>query len=194
MKLPDVLKKGILEGDWELICKVYTGITGEPIEPPKPKEINWADMDIDIGFASSGLTTTPVDENGLPGIVKLNEVEDDASDKDLVKEEWVESEDSTFVGSIEGKKARREPIPTDISRENKFRDNPGVYKKERVDLNPSLGVIPQPRKKKKSSLVKVQCSICDKKEEVSRSLSTKYSKDPEKNTYRCNSCCSSRGK
>lgn len=191
MKLPDVLKKGILEGDWELICKVYTGITGEPIEPPKPKEVNWADMDINIDLN----LPIPMAEDGSPGIaVKPNEVEDDASDKDLVNEEWVESEDSTFVGDLEGKKARREPVQTDISRENKFRDNPGVYKKERVDLNPSLGVIPQPRKKKKSSLVKVQCSVCDKKEEVSRSLSTKYSKDPEKNTYRCNGCCSSRGK
>jgi hypothetical protein len=191
MKLPEVLKKGILEGDWQIICTAYTAMTGEHIDPPEPKQPNWLDFDIELGSATR---ITPVDENGLPGIaVKINEVKDDASDKTLVEEEWVETDGSNFTGDLEGKQARREPIKTDDDRPNKFKDNPGVYKKERVDINPTMGAIRQPRPKKAASLVTVQCSICDKKENVSRALSAKYSPDPEKNTYRCNSCCSSRG-
>lgn len=48
MKLPEVIKAGILAGDWTLICKVYTAITGEFIEPPKPKEPDYANMEIDL--------------------------------------------------------------------------------------------------------------------------------------------------
>jgi hypothetical protein len=218
MKLPDVLKKGILEGDWDLICKVYTGITGEPIEPPKPKEPDWANIDIDLGVEDDWAITHPkvpvityVDETGLPGIaVKIDEtpgdaklvpgtqikdVADDATEKALIEDDWVEEDDSNFTGEADGAQARREQVEIVENRENKFIDNTGVYKKERVDINPMMGA-PQrevePEKKRKTGLVKVQCSICDKKEEVSRALASKYNKDPEKNTYRCNTCCSSR--
>lgn len=34
MKVKDVIKKGILEGNWDLICQAYTAITGEKISPP----------------------------------------------------------------------------------------------------------------------------------------------------------------
>jgi len=38
------------------------------------------------------------------------------------------------------------------------------------------------------SLVEVQCSLCEKWERVSPMLASRYDKDPEKNTYRCNDC------
>jgi len=46
--LPDVLKKAVLEGDWNLVCKAYTAITHEPLEPPKPK-INYATLEVSLG-------------------------------------------------------------------------------------------------------------------------------------------------
>jgi hypothetical protein len=195
MKLPEVLKKGILEGDWELICKVYTGITGEPIEPPKPKEPDWADMDIDISFA------VPAAADGLPGVrfvpgTAIKDVSDDAREQDLIEDDWIEDENSQFTGDADGAQARREKFEATEDRDNKFVDNQGVHKKERVDINPMMGASerePEPEKKRKTGLIKVQCSVCDKKEETSRSLATKYKKDPDNNTYRCNACCSSRG-
>ena len=38
-KLPEVLKDAILTGDWSLVCKVYTAITGLNIAPPSIQPI-----------------------------------------------------------------------------------------------------------------------------------------------------------
>jgi hypothetical protein len=38
-KLPEVLKDAILTGDWNLVCKVYTSITGLNIAPPSIQPI-----------------------------------------------------------------------------------------------------------------------------------------------------------
>lgn len=43
MKIKDVIKRGILTGDWDLICKAYTGMTGEKISPP----VHEMEIDID---------------------------------------------------------------------------------------------------------------------------------------------------
>jgi hypothetical protein len=41
VKLQDLLKQGIEDGDWSIICSLYKSITGEQIEVPKtPKRKN----------------------------------------------------------------------------------------------------------------------------------------------------------
>lgn len=39
MKLPDLIKQAVEEGDWKKVCAVYTAITGKPLAPPKPKKV-----------------------------------------------------------------------------------------------------------------------------------------------------------
>lgn len=48
MKLPDLIKQAVEEGDWKKVCAVYTAITGKPLSPPKPKkpEIDLANFEI----------------------------------------------------------------------------------------------------------------------------------------------------
>lgn len=48
MKLPDLIKQAVVEGDWKKVCAVYTAITGEPLTPPKPKkkELDLANFEI----------------------------------------------------------------------------------------------------------------------------------------------------
>lgn len=48
MKLPDVLKMAVERKDWYAVCKVYTAITGEPLEPPKSEAESLADLNIDM--------------------------------------------------------------------------------------------------------------------------------------------------
>lgn len=47
VKLPEVLKMAVESGDWELVCQAYTGVTGLPLSPPKPKD-DWANTDIQL--------------------------------------------------------------------------------------------------------------------------------------------------
>ena len=56
-KLPIVLKEAIQTSNWELVCKVYTAITGEYIEPPKTEEEELASMDIVVDIP----TPSPVE-------------------------------------------------------------------------------------------------------------------------------------
>ena len=51
--LPEALKAAVLTQDWDIICKTYTAITGEPLEVPKPKEPDWANMEIEIPLPPS---------------------------------------------------------------------------------------------------------------------------------------------
>jgi|14BtaG_2_1085337.scaffolds.fasta_scaffold00392_4 uncharacterized protein YlaI len=50
--LPEALKKAVLEQDWTIVCKVFTSITGEPLEipkPPEPETPDWATLEVDLG-------------------------------------------------------------------------------------------------------------------------------------------------
>ena len=46
MKLPDLIKQAVLSEDWKAVCAVYTAITGEPLSPPKKKEVDFLNMEI----------------------------------------------------------------------------------------------------------------------------------------------------
>ena len=189
MKLPEALKHGIQTGDWNIICKIYTGITGEPIEPPQPKEPNWADMDIPfVAYTPTIIHDDKIVTIEAPG----KPIEPDIASSLVQEEEPVILPASAKTG--EDKPARREQmtIPEANTRENKFTDNPNAFPNERVEVSPQLGAVIQPRKSKVDrSLTEVSCGICNKTEKVSVSLAGGYSPTPNNNRYRCNTCCTS---
>jgi len=67
MKLPEALKHAVLTQDWQVICTVYTHLTGEPLEIPKPKEPDYANMEIDIPL-SNGRVAHVVGKEIMNGI------------------------------------------------------------------------------------------------------------------------------
>ena len=63
MKLPQVLKQAVLNRDWNLVCTVYTAITGEPLSPPKTEAETLADMDIDLGSRLNPVATVELEQH-----------------------------------------------------------------------------------------------------------------------------------
>jgi hypothetical protein len=85
VKLPDAIKMAVEDQDWYSICAIYTALTGLPLEPPQPKETDWANLDIDISPKRAIIEQPPqepiatYDENGetvRDFFTKAEEVED----------------------------------------------------------------------------------------------------------------------
>jgi len=87
-KLATVMKKAIEEGDWDAICRIYTAMTGEPIEPPKLIIPSMRDM-------------ANLDMNTLDPLVTV-QVEMDTEDDEEDDEEDEEAEEDDEEGIDEG--------------------------------------------------------------------------------------------
>lgn len=214
MKLPDALKHAVLTQDWEVVCKVYTTITGEPLEVPKPKEPDWSNIDIAINpqpTTTSGgsqpayptvkqdkdfwLKTPEADDKDVEAMVK--DIDDNVGKGEPIfeKPEIPEGTEDFMAPSrtedaLDSKKFGRKERIIQGERQNRFSDNPEV-------LAEVAGIGPPPkqhRKKKDRSLVTVVCAGCNQTFEVSPMLSRGYDPDPEMNRYHCNDCLASRGK
>jgi len=238
MKAPDVLKQAVLEQDWLLVCKVYTAITGEPLEPPTPKEIDV--FDIDIPMDSDFLGDMPDlsdEEDPEPGYEILHEelpesVEDIAGEEDwVVLDDGEEAEDEADANmreesadfitttknedeedALQGNKAKKQKmrVPKDgKKRPNLFRDDLRLHSRQRADKHkqdkdgtPLAVAAPRPRGGERDAKlgeetggkVEVECKLCGKKEKVAPRLAHGYNPDPDMNTYKCNKCCTGRGR
>jgi len=215
MKLPEVLKTGIINSDWNLICQAYTAITGEPITPPK-QETNWADIDIPIAdqkpiHVAHTLDKFPDDikkilqrdtqiDNALADSLVQPDPDLTRRGEDVCSGEDIDPKMKDFVSSAKNPdspinnngRAKKQKILKG-PRKNLFDDNLDVAADERADLHPQLGVTPKPRTNaRKTSNIDVVCSLCNKTESVSPTLSHGYNTDPNHNVYKCNACCSSR--
>jgi uncharacterized protein YlaI len=121
---------------------------------------------------------------------------------DPASEFYIEHGDAAEENEDGERRCRREPMRIPRQRTNRFRDNGKAFADEKVTVNddPKLGVQKiRPRgnrdaNKDTGKKVKVQCSLCDKKEEVAARLAVGYSKKPDDNTYKCNSCNSPSGR
>jgi hypothetical protein len=239
MKAPDVLKQAVLEQDWLLVCKVYTAITGEPLEPPKPKEVDLFDIDIPMDSDFLGDMPDIADEEYdlEPGYEVLHEklpapaedvagegdwVElDDGEEEDDEEEAKMREENADFMtttkkddeeDALQGSKARKERfrVPKDGKRRpNQFKDDLRLHSRQRADKHskdkdgsPLAVAAPRPRGGERDAelgedtggKVDVECSLCGKKERVSDRLAVGYHLEPEMNTYKCNKCCTGRGR
>lgn len=216
MKLPEVLKHGILTEDWSLICQVYTQITGEHIEPPPKKlyipteEEMLANMDIDIPSYPFTINQTefgsgsmePIIEN-ISGSGNLSDIIPNYQNSLVNPPPASEKPADSFITStkqrnpkpqpsINGKRvARTENIQTG-PKQNLFVDNGTLESRDLIVNNPQLGKMYQPPKprgvREQPSFIDVQCSVCGKIVNVNAALAYGYSTDPDDNRFRCDDC------
>lgn len=149
MKLPELLKKAVLDQDWRAVCAIYTVLTGETLYPPVPKKK-------EIDFLNMEISEDILQELGINGNVEPEEDDDSFSEshevvsleskkKDNISEKLGEdggqpnpkANDNSFISKIydgdrpdftkkksDGKKeAKRESIKIPKQRDNKFIDN-----------------------------------------------------------------------
>lgn len=212
VKLPEVLKMAVESGDWQLVCDVYTNVTGLPLSPPQPKEMDWAGVDIDIDTQS---TPTPDFTDNTEPIIDDNIAKELVQDEgnnigehDSSGEEFPFSDDeskSSFIASSKSGKPQRglhtaikQKMLISQERTNRFTDNLDAFPDERVDINPAMGVPNvserSMRGNNQTGMIEVICVSCNKTQTISSVLASGYSADTEQNTYKCNGCIIGRRK
>jgi hypothetical protein len=179
--------------DWNLIKDIYKNVSGQDLQtkPNLVVEYETAKMPKKKPTRKATKTTTKKTPTKATKVPKAIKVKAAKVNKQQIKEEKGEclhqiNNNNAVIGR---KYARAEPLG---KFKQTFVDNPKEYQEESVKNNPSLGTTPLNVLKKdrqKPSLAKVQCSECDKWEEVNPILATSYSKQRSENTYRCNDCC-----
>ncbi len=189
MKLSQVLKEAITNLDWELVAKLYTNITGEFIEIPKPSHVIADPEILDIDDVhpidvSQIIQVAPIEkksEHGPSPEKRYNFVSSfTVSSKKESSEKGKQCKTVPFVKKAPGE---FKPIDTGDNLDDTKSQNPMLVK---------LYGTPKQRQKNKNksdNLVEVKCSICKKVEKVNPILASTYDPDEDYNSYRCNSCC-----
>jgi hypothetical protein len=196
MKLAEVFKQAITDGDWYKVCDVYKAITGEPIQPPQQgghvvplvEEL----ADIEMGDGSTTVLTNASKQTGRLGKKKTR----------MPAEDFTAPSRGNIKNSKRKRQARREPV-NDQDHTNKFRDDRTVAQKD-IAIDQKLAVKDPLIRGNRQLLdidaadtghtISVQCSQCDVREEVSPALAHGYDTDPEENVWKCNDCCTPSGR
>ena len=191
----EILKIAVEEQDWQIICGLYTNITGEPLSVPEAVVQNEPQEEKDE------VLTKDYDINEL----RKNNV--DSHSNDEYNEFTVSTRGSEFShsGDSSGRKAKAQPVKG----RDKLTNVVGVSEEGFVDdgteslINPDTGkpfaqenknVKITPRNKRSSlgmndtGIVNVECSICNESYNVSKLLAHGYSKTKSQNTWKCNDC------
>jgi hypothetical protein len=140
MKLTQVLKRAIETQDWELVCKVYTGITGEPISPPRPKTEaeELAEMDIDLEEAMPERNLRWLDDLKKDSDSNAQAVEQEPPPEPTLSEEYnLGNVDAGFTGNP-NIKVRKAPI-SNTGRKNLFVDD-GTIAPDEMKANDERGL------------------------------------------------------
>ena len=191
----EILKIAVEDQDWQIICGLYTNITGEPLSIPGDEVESEPEEEKDE------VLTKDYDINEL----RKNNV--DSSTNDEYNEFTVSTRGSEFSssGDSSGRKAR----PQAVKGRDKLTNVVGVSEQGFIDdgtesiINPETGkpfseenknVKITPRNKRSSlgmndtGIVSVECSICNQTYNVSKVLAHGYSKVKSQNTWKCNDC------
>ena len=193
----EILKIAVEQQDWQLICGLYTNITGEPLSLPsqesepeqeEEKEEDILDKEFDI------------EELKQEKVV-------DTSTQSRYNDFTAPSKDSS--SNSFGSRMRTEPIGSYLENvvgvsEEGFVDD---MSESLVDpdtgdslLNKNKDVNITPRNKRKelgmkdTSLVDVVCSSCGEERKISPVLSHGYSSNKNENSWKCNDCNTRKGR
>lgn len=169
MKLPDLIKQAVEEGDWKKVCAVYTAITGKPLSPPKPKKV---ELDLANFEVTPELLAAILGDDAQQDSVRQAMIDDtgwsyeedaaaQAEANDLGRPEQVEENQKAPVVSKpiikdpndfsvaprvqrrqDGKQqARKEPMTIPRQRTNKFQDTLVLEAKDLKQNNPKLAAM-----------------------------------------------------
>jgi len=199
MKLAEVLKLAIEDGDWFSVCYVYETITGEKIEPPKVMVTVLQNEAEPISLADIEMDEKDSVEPKQVGRVGKKKKQSRHPEGDFI----VSSKSN--VRNKQGKRqARPEALSTGEKRRNRFIDDQTLAADELVTKKPKLGVAhPMPRGNREDSdldvsdtgrKITVWCSLCGKQFQISPALSHGFVNDKDENVWKCNDCCSPTGR
>jgi hypothetical protein len=192
----EILKIAVQQQDWQLICGLYTNITGEPLSLPtqddesEPKEEDILEKNFDIEDLKTEKTVDTYTQSRY-------------NDFTVPSRNYESSGDST------GRQSRPEPVG-----QKRLKNVVGVSEEPFVDdmtealFDPETGdsltglenknITPRNKRKElgmnDTSIIEAHCSLCKKKWRVSSALLQGYSSVESQNSWVCNDCSTRKGK
>ena len=206
----EILKIAVEQQDWQLICGLYTNITGEPLSVPTAEEQKEEEEDI---LAKEYSVEELKYQNQLPPQeqdLKLVDKNIDNMISSRYNDFKAPPRNASSSKDFSGRQMRSEPVGS-----NKLKNIVGVSEEEFVDdmteslVDPETGeklignnkdakVTPRNRRKElgmnDTSLIEAKCSSCGKTLSVSPSIAFGYSEIDSENTWNCNDCSVRRGR
>lgn len=213
--MPDfanILKAAVEQQDWQLICGLYTNITGKPLSAPSDiEEHEEAEKEEDV------LTK----EYSLEELKYQNQLAPQEQDLELVDkniDKMISSRYNDFTApprnldnsNSDNRRMRSEPVGA-----SKLNNVVGISEEPFIDnltdslvdpetgesligQNKSAKITPRNRRKElgmtDTTMVDVVCSSCHKELQISSSLSYGYSQNAKDNTWTCNNCNTRKGR
>ena len=205
----EILKIAVEQQDWQLICGLYTNITGEPLSVPTAEEIKKEEEDI---LAKEYSIEELKYQNQLPPQEQDLELVDKNIDNmiDSRYNDFTAPPRNTENSNFSGSQMRSEPVGTTkltnvvgVSEEGFVDDltesltDPETGEKL-VGNNKDVKITPRNRRKQlgmnDTSLINAKCSSCQQTFKVSPSIAFGYSESESNNSWKCNGCSVKRGK
>lgn len=211
----EILKIAVEQQDWQLICGLYTNITGEPLSVPAPaleeQEEQEDEEEGDILTKDYSIEELKY-QNQLPPQEQDLKLVDKNIDK-IIEDRYNEFKApprNTDRGSNSGRQMRSEPVGSKT-----LKNVVGVSEEGFVDdlteslVDPDTGenlvgknknakITPRNKRKelgmKNTSTIDVTCCSCGKSQKISSALSYGYSDVESQNTWKCNDCVTKRGR
>jgi len=202
MRKGDPLKRPMPDPDASMTKEDY-----DRIFPDEDEEDDiMVDMDDRVDH---GIRTSPREvEDEIPDTLPANDPDPEPEpEPDPMDEFRIEHGPQGPSENEDGETAcRKESMSIPSKRKNRFRDNGRAFADEKVTndpKNPALGIQSiRPRMANRDKdigantgeKIEVICGFCKKKEVVAARLALGFNKNPEHNTYRCNSCSTPNGR
>jgi len=207
----EILKIAVQQQDWQLICGLYTNITGEPLSVPtsaveeeNEEEADLLKKDYSIEDLKHQNKQTTEEQDS-----KLEDKNIDKTIEDRYNE-FKAPPRNTNRDSNSGRQMRSEPVGSKtlknvvgVSEEGFVDDlteslvDPDTGEKL-VGENKNAKITPRNRRKelgmKDTSVVEAICSDCKETYKISSTLSYGYSEIESQNTWKCNGCITRKGR
>ena len=210
----EILKIAVEQQDWQLICGLYTNITGEPLEIPKTQTEEVAEQENPIEDILG--KEYSIEELKYQNQPSPQEQDAELSDKNIDK--VVDSRYNDFTApprnyegeSGDNRRMRSEPVGS-----GRLENVVGVSKLGFVDdmseslVDPDTGenltgqhkndkITPRNKRKElgmnDTSLIDAKCSSCQKTIRVSPTIAFGYSDIDSQNNWKCNDCSTRRSR
>ena len=202
----EILKIAVEEQDWNIICGLYTNITGEPLSPPQNNEPEAPEEE-------------PEQEDILSKDFDMKEILAENQEEKKTVDKHREAMYNDFKAPPRkqnpnadhtGRRMRSEPIGS-----KPLKNIVGVSEEGFVDdmteslVDPETGeamtgnnenvkITPRNRRKelgmKDTAHIDVVCSACGENQKISPALSFGYSSRKSENTWTCNECSTRKGR
>jgi hypothetical protein len=212
----EILKIAVEQQDWQLICGLYTNITGEALSVPEPPPEEGVEEESPLGDILG--KEYSLEELKYQNQLPPQEQEPELVDKDIDKligsrynDFTAPAKSDTRTSTVDGRRMKNQPVgSTKLSsnflgvNENPFVDDmtdslvdPNTGEKL-VGNNKNVNITPRNQREQlgmnDTSLIDAKCSSCKKVIKVSPSIAFGYSERDSENMWQCNDCSTRRSR